>query len=98
MGHWYRQWQTWRHTGWRRGFDCGPYVFLGRYDLGFTAASFDDYGRSAYGNQPAICRWNLQQLQAPLSAVIPLEAMKRHCTPLAIAAIPPPTARGCSIV
>ncbi|BCX13276.1 MAG: UPF0061 protein [Thermosynechococcus sp.] len=56
-------------------FDYGPYVFLERYDLGFTAASFDYYGRYAYGNQPAICAWNLEKLQIPLSWVIPLEEM-----------------------
>ncbi|ATS19047.1 hypothetical protein BRW62_10220 [Parathermosynechococcus lividus PCC 6715] len=57
-------------------FDYGPYRFLERYDLGFTAAYFDYYGRYAYGNQPAICVWNLEKLQAPLSFVMPLEAMQ----------------------
>ncbi|XFA73265.1 YdiU family protein [Thermosynechococcaceae cyanobacterium Okahandja] len=57
-------------------FDYGPYRFLERYDLGLTAAYFDYYGRYAYGNQPAICAWNLEKLQAPLACVIPLEAMQ----------------------
>ncbi|WNC52882.1 MULTISPECIES: protein adenylyltransferase SelO family protein [unclassified Thermosynechococcus] len=57
-------------------FDYGPYVFLEHYDLGFTAAYFDYYGRYAYGNQPAICAWNLEKLQIPLSSVMPLEEMQ----------------------
>lgn len=51
-------------------FDYGPYAFLYTYDPRFTAAYFDYYGRYSYGNQPSICHWNLEMLQAPLSAVI----------------------------
>ncbi len=57
-------------------FDYGPYVFLERYDLSFTAAYFDYYGRYAYGNQPSICVWNLEKLQIPLALVMPLAAMQ----------------------
>lgn len=51
-------------------FDYGPFAFLPAYDPSFTAAYFDYYGRYSYANQPGICRWNLEMLQAPLSRVI----------------------------
>ncbi len=51
-------------------FDYGPFAFIPTYNLKFTAAYFDYYGRYSYGNQPAICRWNLQMLQVPLRAVM----------------------------
>jgi uncharacterized protein YdiU (UPF0061 family) len=51
-------------------FDYGPYGFIPTYDPSFTAAYFDYFGRYSYGNQPAICHWNLEMLQAPLSRVI----------------------------
>jgi uncharacterized protein YdiU (UPF0061 family) len=53
-------------------FDYGPYAFIPTYDPRFTAAYFDYSGRYSYGNQPAICYWNLEMLQAPLSRVIAL--------------------------
>ncbi len=53
-------------------FDYGPYAFIDRYDLRFTAAYFDHSGRYSYGSQPGICRLNLELLQRPLAAVIPL--------------------------
>ncbi|MBL1176019.1 protein adenylyltransferase SelO [Pantanalinema sp. GBBB05] len=51
-------------------FDYGPYAFIPTLDPRFTAAYFDYSGRYSYGNQPAICRWNLEMLQAPMSRVI----------------------------
>ncbi len=51
-------------------FDYGPYAFLPSYNPEFTAAYFDHYGRYSYGNQPGICKLNLELLQQPLSAVI----------------------------
>lgn len=51
-------------------FDYGPYAFIQTYDPRFTPAYFDYYGRYSYGNQPAICRLNLEMLQSPLSAVM----------------------------
>ncbi|MCT7950336.1 YdiU family protein [Ancylothrix sp. C2] len=51
-------------------FDYGPYAFIPTYDPNFTAAYFDYYGRYSYGNQPGICRLNLEMLQRPLSGVI----------------------------
>jgi uncharacterized protein YdiU (UPF0061 family) len=52
-------------------FDYGPYAFIPTYSLRFTAAYFDDLGRYCFGNQPPICKQNLQLLQIPLSLVIP---------------------------
>jgi uncharacterized protein YdiU (UPF0061 family) len=57
-------------------FDYGPYAFIDTYNPNFTAASFDRWGRYSYRNQPSICRWNLEMLQRPLSAVIPVAEME----------------------
>ncbi|MBW4486207.1 MAG: YdiU family protein [Trichocoleus desertorum ATA4-8-CV12] len=57
-------------------FDYGPYAFMDRYDLRFTAAYFDYSGRYCYGNQPGICQLNLEMLQSPLSGVIELADME----------------------
>jgi len=43
-------------------FDYGPYRFLPRYDPEFTAAYFDHSGLYAYGRQPDVVLWNLNQL------------------------------------
>ncbi|AFY96703.1 protein adenylyltransferase SelO [Chamaesiphon minutus] len=51
-------------------FDYGPFAFLPTYNPEFTAAYFDHYGRYSYGNQPGICKLNLELFQKPLSAVI----------------------------
>ncbi|WP_310488798.1 protein adenylyltransferase SelO family protein [Chamaesiphon sp. VAR_69_metabat_338] len=56
-------------------FDYGPYAFLPTYNPDFTAAYFDHYGRYSYGNQPGICKLNLELLQQPLSAVIDAKVM-----------------------
>lgn len=58
-------------------FDYGPFAFLSAYDPSFTAAYFDHFGRYSYANQPQICRWNLEMLQAPLSRVIPSIDLER---------------------
>ncbi len=57
-------------------FDYGPFAFLPTYDPDFTAAYFDHYGRYSYGNQPGICKLNLDLLQQPLSAAIDPAEMK----------------------
>ncbi|MBW4522987.1 MAG: YdiU family protein [Scytolyngbya sp. HA4215-MV1] len=57
-------------------FDYGPFAFINTYDLRFTAAYFDYSGRYCYGNQPAICHWNLEMLQRPLKAVIAIAEME----------------------
>ena len=59
-------------------FDYGPYAFIPTYNPLFTAAYFDYYGRYAYGNQPLICRLNLEMLQQPLSMVIPVVEMEKR--------------------
>ncbi len=51
-------------------FDYGPYAFIPTYDPRFTAAYFDYAGRYCYGNQPGICRLNLEMLQTPLRLVM----------------------------
>jgi serine/tyrosine/threonine adenylyltransferase len=51
-------------------FDYGPFAFLPTYNPEFTAAYFDHYGRYSYGNQPGICKLNLELLQQPLGAII----------------------------
>ncbi|MEM1368526.1 MAG: YdiU family protein [Cyanobacteria bacterium P01_H01_bin.15] len=51
-------------------FDYGPYAFIPTYDPRFTAAYFDYNGRYSYGNQPLICRLNLELLQRPLGMVM----------------------------
>lgn len=57
-------------------FDYGPYAFIPTYNPKFTAAYFDYYGRYSYGTQPSICRLNLEMLQLPLAAVIPVADME----------------------
>ena len=57
-------------------FDYGPYAFIDTYNPYFTSAAFDRQGRYSYRNQPTICRWNLEMLQRPLSAVIPVSEME----------------------
>jgi len=57
-------------------FDYGPYAFIPNFDLNFTAAYFDCYGRYAYGNQPGICKWNLEMLARTLDCAIAPAAME----------------------
>lgn len=57
-------------------FDYGPYAFIPSYNPSFTAAYFDYGGRYSYGNQPFICRLNLELLQVPLSLVIPTSELQ----------------------
>lgn len=51
-------------------FDYGPYAFILNYNHQFTAAYFDYGGRYSYGNQPFICRLNLEMLQVPLKMIV----------------------------
>jgi serine/tyrosine/threonine adenylyltransferase len=57
-------------------FDYGPYAFIPTYNPDFTAAYFDYYGRYSYINQPGICKLNLEMLQQPLAAVIPISDLE----------------------
>lgn len=52
-------------------FDYGPYGFINTYNPQFVAAYFDYGGRYSYGNQPHICRLNLEMLQEALATTIP---------------------------
>lgn len=47
-------------------FDYGPYRFLPKYDVRFTAAYFDHRGLYAFGRQPVTMLWNLQRLAEAL--------------------------------
>ncbi len=49
-------------------FDYGPWRFLPHADPAFTAAYFDQTGRYAFGRQPQVAFWNLQQLAACFAA------------------------------
>ncbi|MFM7575339.1 MAG: protein adenylyltransferase SelO family protein, partial [Microcystaceae cyanobacterium] len=51
-------------------FDYGPYGFIPTYNPRFIAAYFDYEGLYCFGNQPLICRSNLELLQRPLSLVM----------------------------
>ena len=59
-------------------FDYGPFAFIPQYDVRFTAASFDYGGRYSYGNQPYICRFNLELLQKPLAAIAEQDSLERE--------------------
>ena len=50
--------------------DYGPCAFLDVYAAGEVFSSIDRQGRYAYGQQPAVCRWNLYQLASALIAPI----------------------------
>jgi uncharacterized protein YdiU (UPF0061 family) len=52
-------------------FDYGPYRFLPRHDLGFTAAYFDEDGLYAYGNQPRAFLKNMTRLAECLRLIEP---------------------------
>jgi uncharacterized protein YdiU (UPF0061 family) len=52
-------------------FDYGPYRFLPRYDLEFTAAYFDHQGLYAYGRQPRAIFKNLARLAQSLRPLAP---------------------------
>ncbi|MEB3160633.1 MAG: YdiU family protein [Synechocystis sp.] len=51
-------------------FDYGPFAFMPAYNPRFTAAYFDYEGFYCFGNQPAICRSNLEKLKTALSPVV----------------------------
>ncbi len=46
--------------------DYGPCAFMNAYNLETVFSSIDTYGRYAYGAQPHIAMWNLQQLATAL--------------------------------
>ena len=50
--------------------DYGPCAFLDSYDPATVFSSIDHGGRYAFGNQPAIARWNLARLAETLLPVL----------------------------
>ncbi len=46
--------------------DYGPCAFMDSYDPATVFSSIDEYGRYAYGNQPAIGAWNLARFSETL--------------------------------
>ena len=50
--------------------DYGPCAFLDTYAERQVFSSIDAQGRYAYGQQPAVCRWNLYQLASALIETI----------------------------
>ena len=50
--------------------DYGPCAFLDTYSANEVFSSIDRQGRYAYGQQPAVCRWNLYQLASALIEAI----------------------------
>ena len=50
--------------------DYGPCAFLDGYAAAEVFSSIDRQGRYAYGQQPAVCRWNLYQLASALIGAI----------------------------
>ena len=59
--------------------DYGPCAFLEAYDPGACFSSIDQGGRYAFGNQPAIARWNIARLAealVPSIAGVPAHAVE----------------------
>ncbi len=50
--------------------DYGPCAFMDRFDPQTVFSSIDHAGRYAYGNQPAVARWNLARLAEALLPLI----------------------------
>ena len=50
--------------------DYGPCAFMDAYHPGTVFSSIDRHGRYAYGNQPAIARWNLARFAETLLPLI----------------------------
>jgi len=56
-------------------FDYGPWRFVPRWDDGFTAAYFDQFGLYSFGRQAEALQWNLHQLAMALRTVTPAESL-----------------------
>ncbi|MEO5697007.1 MAG: protein adenylyltransferase SelO family protein, partial [Burkholderiaceae bacterium] len=57
--------------------DYGPCAFVEAYDPQAVFSSIDSQGRYAYGNQPAIARWNLARLAETLLPLIDADDAER---------------------
>lgn len=51
-------------------FDYGPCAFMGVYKPNTVFSSIDENGRYAFGNQPAVLKWNLSRLAEALLPLI----------------------------
>jgi uncharacterized protein YdiU (UPF0061 family) len=56
-------------------FDYGPWRFLPRYEPGFTAAYFDQFGLYAFARQPEAVFWALTQFAGALRPLASVEAL-----------------------
>ncbi len=65
--------------------DYGPCAFMNSYNPSTVFSSIDDGGRYAYGNQPAICQWNLARFAETLLPL--LHSDYQQAVELATAAI-----------
>lgn len=50
--------------------DYGPCAFIDAYDLRAVFSSIDERGRYAFGNQPAVLKWNLARFGETLLALV----------------------------
>jgi uncharacterized protein YdiU (UPF0061 family) len=55
-------------------FDYGPWRFTPDWEMGFTAAYFDERGLYAFGRQPTAIYWDVVQLAVALSKIVDAEA------------------------
>jgi len=62
-------------------FDFGPWRFLPKMDLAFTAAYFDETGLYAFGRQPDALHWNIYQLGGALADICEEQALKDVLAP-----------------
>ena len=65
-------------------FDFGPWRFLPKMDLRFTAAYFDETGLYAYGRQPDALHWNIYQLGGALADICDEQALKDTLKPFPV--------------
>jgi len=65
--------------------DYGPCAFIDQYDRKAVFSSIDQYGRYAFGNQPAIAQWNLARLAETLLPL--LDSQEAEAIRLATAVI-----------
>ncbi len=56
--------------------DYGPCAFMNTYDPATVFSAIDTQGRYAYGNQPAIARWNVARLAEALLPLLSTDADK----------------------
>jgi uncharacterized protein YdiU (UPF0061 family) len=54
--------------------DYGPCAFMNAYDPATVFSAIDTQGRYAYGNQPAIARWNVARLAEALLPLLSTDA------------------------